>query len=141
MAAPPCDKISKLNKIIRARHDRSINIILLARGRRADRSVAVDYSDVKLISRPTRAETGSIVGKVGRESGGKPATVLEEMTHRKMSQQLWSPGGGCMRPSLARTFRYAGPAVAVAGSTSTRCSIFFSDDETREGAEGIERTR
>jgi hypothetical protein len=31
--------------------------------------------------------------------------------------------------------------VAVAGSTSTRCSIFFSDDETREGAEGIERTR
>jgi hypothetical protein len=50
-----------------------------------------------------------------------------------MSQQLLSPGGGCRRPSLARAFRYAGPAVSVAGSTSTRCFIF--SDQTREEEE------
>lgn len=47
-----------------------------------------------------------------------------DMAHRKMSQQLWSPAGACRRPSFARAFRYAGPAVAVAASTSTRCFIF-----------------
>ena len=60
------------------------------------------------------------------------------IAHRKMSQQLWSPGGACRRPSFARAFRYAGPVVAVAGSTSTRCFI-FSDEIRRERRQGSRR--
>ena len=67
------------------------------------------------------------------------------IAHRKMSQQLWSPGGACRRPSFARAFRYAGPVVAVAGSTSTRCFIFSktegSEREIRRERDGGRRGR
>jgi len=62
------------------------------------------------------------------------------IAHRKMSQQLWSPGGACRRPSFARALRYAGPVVAVAGSTSTRCFI-FSDELDRRVRERERRER
>jgi hypothetical protein len=39
---------------------------------------------------------------------------------------------------LASTFRYAGPAVSVAASTSTKCFIFSVDERNREGEEAAD---